>query len=345
MGRKARRTALNRETRPYLTLAEAVSNADEGNRVERYVKAYLKEGIDKVLLVNGSAFNVSVVTLDRDFGPFVKKSTLIASQLAIGHDSRTRATRLYGEITSHNTTDYGWNNYYINCPALADLSRLLLDAEPLIRIGKVAYVPTVYTRYEDSDRLGSEGLSLPKTVFDLLLKGGRLTQLSSDISLGSRLTIPLMRLNLPILENVSLRDYSKILTEESEAHSTFSDYLRSRLLELDGEDDERAVQRGAAKIDIELRDGLRASRAEMEKLTRRKAVQATGATVAFCAATLVAVAGPAFTHYVGLVGASGGALGLAAAANEYVNDRSAARLKPFYFLWLLERETLRHDSR
>jgi hypothetical protein len=59
---------------------------------------------------------------------------------------------------------------------------------------------------------------------------------------------------------------------------------------------------------------------------------------------LVAVAEPAFAQYVGLIGASGGALGLAAAANEYVNDRSAARLKPFYFMWLLERETHRHDS-
>lgn len=344
MRRKARRATLDSEARQHLTLAEAVSNADEGSRVEQYVKAYLDAGIDKLLLANGPEYNISVVTMDRDFGSFVKRSSLIASQLAIGHDGATRATRIYGEMIERSFTDYGWKNYYINCPDLAELSRLLLDAELLIRTGKVIYIPAVYTRYEDADRLGSEGIPLPRTAFDLLLKGGRLTQLSTDISLGSRLAIPLMRLNLPVLENVSLRDYSRILTGEPEAHSTFSDYLRGRLLELDGEGDERAIQRGAAKIDIELRDGLRGSRAEMEKLTRRKAVQATGATLAFCAATLVAVAGSSFAQYVGLVGASGGAVGLAAMANEYINDRSAARLKPFYFLWLLEREALKHDS-
>lgn len=338
--RKARRLALNRETHQHSTLADALSKGHEDGIVKRYVRAYIAADADKEISTDGSAYNVSVVTLDRDFDAFVKRTTLIASHLAIGHDNGGSEHCLYSEPAPN-----GSNGFYIHCPDLVALGKMLRHAEPLVRKGKLTYVPAVYTRFQElNDHPLPQGPNFRMTSsFDLLLKGGVLTQLSSDISLGSRLAIPLMRLNLPILENVSLRDYSKIVVEESEAYSAFSNYLRSRLLDLDGEEEERAIQREAAKIDIDLHDGLRESRADLERLTRRNAVQATGATVAFCAATLIAVAGPAFAHYVGLVGASGGAVGLAAAANEYVNDRSAARLKPFYFLWLLEREALRHD--
>jgi hypothetical protein len=280
--------------RPHLTLADAISKADEAHRVKHYVEAYLATGVDKEFSTKGDAYNISVVTLDRDFDSFVKKSTLIASQLAICHDSRMGESLLFSERRRRH-----YNQYYIGRD-IADLGRLLLDVEPLIRTGKVLYIPDVYARLEATVSLAKlrvgdpqTGLNSPKTAFDLMLKGGRLTQLASDMSLGPRLAIPLMRLQVPVLDDVSLRDYSKIVVEESEAYAGFSDYLRSRLLDLDGEDNEVNLTRDAAKLGLELRAGLRESRAELERLTRRNAVQATGATVAFFAATLVAVAGPA----------------------------------------------------
>jgi hypothetical protein len=286
-------------------------------------------------------FNVSIISSDRDLEDITRKGSLIASQLIITHDDSWPETTVGTDVVGGQT--FRWEiNKQMRSPRLATLGRWLRDVAPLIEAKQLVYVPNISHELAGGESNPGEpvkaeelGLREPRFHYGLILDGGRLTQSSDLASLGNRAMIRLLDIEIPVLEGIRLRDFSVITVEESDAHGVFRDYLRKRLLDLDGLSDAREVERKSAIIGIELTEGLRELTSELKLVSKRNAVQATGATLTFASASLVAVTSPALAPVLLALGIAGGAASLAGALTNLQNDTAKLHGRPFYFLWLL----------
>jgi hypothetical protein len=280
-------------------------------------------------------FNVSVVSSDPDLDGLTRKGTLIASHLVLAHDESAPLHRVDRHVLG-TRRDASEPTYYIQCPDLERLGRWLSDVVPLLDSGAITYMPRVQRKFEYGPPFKPVFRS---TDWELLLANGRLTQAVDSVGLGGRTMIRLLDVDIPVLENVGLHDLASILTEEVDAHEVFRGFLRRRLIELDAVTDPRDLERKSVVLGIDLQDGLREVAAELKQISRRNAVQVTGATLAFASASLVAVSGPSLAPLVAVLGAGGGAVTLAGAVNGFGGDLAKARSRPFYFLWLLQRHS------
>jgi hypothetical protein len=234
------------------------------------------------------------------------------------------------------------------CPSLKELGTWLLTSEPLQRAGLAWYFPAYRSRYVDRGGSAPWGPSNPPTVsgpreysaIDFLVTGGRAVDLAEIKPIKSRLVRPILEVDLPVLEGVSLRDFASITINEFDSYSAFRDSLRKRLLNLDTALDD--VQSGVAiaNIGIEIRDGVRQVEAQMQQLRRRRAVSVTGAGVGSVAGVLVAVYGPALAAVVSALGVGGMGVWQALQASAETNLK-ALRKNEWYYVWAISRRNYR----
>jgi hypothetical protein len=233
----------------------------------------------------------------------------------------------------------------MHCPDLAELGRWLLGARDLLEAGLVWYLPSysVVTHHVDEGGkpyLHSFGTAERAKAVDFLIRDGRAVDTCDVRPVKSRLVRPLLQIDLPFMDGVGIRDFSRITLEEFASYSAFRDFLRLSFLELD--DSLNAVQSDheIVKLGLRIKDEVRAARAEMEKARRRRSVALTGAVVGSVGAVLVAVYGPALTAAVAALGAGGGLWSIVHAAAE--NSTRVLRENEWHYVWVLARKSGTH---
>jgi hypothetical protein len=164
---------------------------------------------------------------------------------------------------------------------------------------------------------------------------------TSDVRpVKSRLVRPLLQIDLPFMDGVSIRDFSRITIEEFASYSAFRDFLRLSFLEMDESMNAVQSEDEIVKLGLRIKDEVRSARAEMERVRRRKSVAVTGAVVGSVGAVLVAVYGPALAAAVATLGAGGGLWGIVNAAAE--NSTRVLRESEWHYVWVLARKSGTH---
>jgi hypothetical protein len=121
---------------------------------------------------------------------------------------------------------------------------------------------------------------------------------------------PILKIDLPFVEGVSLKDFSRITVDEFDSYSGFRNFLRKQLLDMDDSLNHVQSEIALAKLSVEIGEGVRSVHSDMRKARRTAVLSATGAAIATTTATLVAVYGPALKEAMAIIGGAGGAWGV-----------------------------------
>lgn len=228
--------------------------------------------------------------------------------------------------------------YGMHCPSLFALGRWILDAEPLLKAGLAWYLPS----YSSIRNRQQHILARPERVrvIDYLATDGRAVDASGAEPIKSQLVRPVLRIELPFIDGVNLRDFSEITIEEFASYSAFRDFLRQSFLDMDESLNSAQSDRELLKIGLQIKDQIRSARSKMENTRRKRAVAASGAAIGSMGAILVAVYGPALATAVAAIGASGGIWGFIHAAAE--NNTRALRGDKWHYVWVLANRNNTH---
>ncbi|HEY0693305.1 MAG TPA: hypothetical protein VGD71_30225 [Kribbella sp.] len=299
---------------------------------------------------SSSAFNVSLSVGGGNFGLLTKRASLVSDTLLLSHNWTGQYTELARYKTSGGTpwahsefvdVDSEWTDHRfgMRCPNLRELGRWIADSEPLLRAGLVWYLPS-YAATEQ--RGGFVAYTPPEPVkqvtpVDVLVKDHRAIDVSAAGPVKSAVVRPVLELDLPFIDGVSMKTFSQITSAEFDSYRAFRDFLRMRFLDLDTALGSEQSERELAKIGVQIRDQVRLHQTQMSKARTARAVAATGAVVGTVGTALVAVYGPALETAIAALGATGGLWGLVHAMSDStsrVDDQS-----PWHYVWVLTEET------
>lgn len=265
---------------------------------------------------------------------------------ANGRDGRLewRARRERFERDNHRESSVG-----MFCPDLRDLGSWILAAEPILKAGLACYLPryslrvvseTLDGRQQDVHSRSPYQAPAVDLFVHLLVRNRRAVETSGVEPLKTRLVRPVLRMDLPFIDGVSLREFSDITVGEFASYSAFRDFLRQAFLDLDEGMNAVDSDRELLKIGLQIKDQVRATRSAMERSRRKRAVAATGAAIGSVGAILVAVYGPALASAVAALGASGGVWGI---INSYAdNDIRSLKQNSWFYVWTLAKASRTH---
>ncbi|MGW2557109.1 hypothetical protein [Streptomyces sp. NPDC001635] len=285
----------------------------------------------------GHLFNVALGIDDSvDMARLTQRSSLVSNTLLLSHrgaDSREAGTRVSDRLA-------------ISCPDASALGEWILDCEPLLKAGLAIYVPSyreVASPIEldlqeilDSphSRLGGTLRDLPRS---LLGTARRAVSESNELPAENDMIRPIVQVaDLPFVDNVSLRDFSRITTDEFASYGKFRVFLQQVLVDLDSAVNADESDRRMRRLGLEIEDEIRRIESEMKLARRKRSVAVSGAGVGTVAAVLVAIYGPALDAALALFGASAGAGGLWNLIQTHTDNSSAAiREDRWYYVWAL----------
>jgi hypothetical protein len=322
---------------------------------------------EKILSRSRFYIGLSTGNSSKDFERITKRTALISDTLLLSHDW----TEWYHELgvqrikPTHRTLEsyfarsltnptiikievddpgYNWTEMYgMHCPSLGELGRWILDVEPLLKAGLVWYLPSYsLATFNTVDGVRQQSYNQLEQVkaIDYLIRDGRAVDASGAEPIKSQLVRPVLRVELPFIEGVSLRTLSEITIEEFASYSAFRDFLRQSLLDIDESQNSVQSERELVKLGLQIKDQIRSVRSEMEQVRRKRAVAVSGAVIGSVGAILVAVYGPALAAAVAAIGASGGVWGVIHATAE--NSTRVLRENEWYYVWVLAKKSNTH---
>ncbi len=227
-------------------------------------------------------------------------------------------------------------NTRMYCADPAKLGQWIKDAEPLLTAGLAWYLPVYLTRLTEPASPALMGGMEQLTAVDYLVADGRAIDASGAEPIKSALVRPILRIDLPFIDGIDLRQFGRITVDEFDSYRGFRDFLRQSFLDLDEALNANQSERALAKIGLEIADQIRSVRAEMNRIRRNRAVSASGAVIGATAAILVAVYGPALEQAIAAIGATGGIWGLIRTLAD-TTPRSLHHNK-WYYAWALSQQ-------
>ncbi|MEW2497505.1 hypothetical protein AB0942_28815 [Streptomyces nodosus] len=214
------------------------------------------------------------------------------------------------------------------------IGRWIAGAKPLTDVGAAWYLPRYYTHSRIND--GPSRVFEPTPLIDFLTYDGRGVDVSGAHPAKSRILRPVVQLEIPVIEGTTLRDFSKITTDEFDSYASFRDFLRLELLNIDPALNAVESEVELAKIGLEISTQVHEMHAKLKQIKTKRSLQVTGAVVGTVSAALIAVYGPALETALTVMGATGGAWSVVNALSEN-NSRSLEHDK-WYYIWMLARK-------
>ena len=303
----------------------------------------------KVLLPQDRLENVSILARDTSLAFMTKRVTLVADTTVITHygegshifyeykDTPPAGDDFLGLARSNDTT------CYLRCPNLQELGEWLKKCKPLLLKGDVFYFPDIFV-HRGKEGYGTDVMEEWDTdesiepLCDLIIKSKKLVDTTQGHVIKSQFVRPILQLDLPYIENVDLGTFSKMTSDQSDVIQRFRDFLRYKFLDLKQNEGSESYDANLAKIEIELRDGVRSLNSDYQALKHKMAFQVTGAILASTTATLVAINSAAFGVLPQVLGTSGGLFAVMSAFEKYLSERHKLHDSPLYYLWLFSKK-------
>ncbi|MEH1130726.1 hypothetical protein [Micromonospora sp. CPCC 206061] len=300
----------------------------------------------------GCRFNIGFMGEPGDRSDLTKRGVLVSDTLLLS-DVNGRTVRHAGTYNrfADPTSDISeepsrhWTDVYIGCDDLADLGQWILDCRDLLRQGLLAYLPAYLTSdYRARGSFWTTEWQEPireSEIVTYLVRDRIATVLGAEDPIVSQLVHPILRIELPYVDGVNMRDFSRITVDELNSYQAFRDFLRGRFLDLDTAVCSEQMDRDLVKIGLEIADGIREIRSGLTEIKKRRSVAMTGATTGTVAAVLAAVYGPALVDAASVLGAGGGLWKVIESLAESRVKRSQVADGPWYYVWTLERRSSR----
>jgi hypothetical protein len=289
-------------------------------------------------------YNISVLSVDTPLSFLTKRVPLIADTTLLTHFREARhLVYSFGDTPAAWGADRRDTRCYLRCPSLSELGAWLRSCRLLLCTGELFYTPDLlfeeYTETRYDDRGSTEEVEKSvASLCDVVVRNRQLADTDDHAApLKHRLIQPLLRVELPYVENVDLATFSTISVDHHGALERFRDALRRTFLDLDAA--QRSEDRDARirRAEIDIRDSIRALQADYVALRRTAAFQVSGAAVATTVATLASVNSVMFSSLPQVVGAGGGALLFLKAMLDLQTARRRLEESPYYFLWLFSK--------
>ncbi|MFD5877029.1 hypothetical protein [Streptomyces sp. NPDC060322] len=245
-------------------------------------------------------------------------------------------------------TDVAWRFGMVTAD-LVKLGQWLLDAEPLLRKGLVWYGPVfvqgelggVLPGPEWSDNVPALP-SLTDRSIEFLVEHGRAVDVSRTKPLASRVVQPVLEIDLPFIDGLSLSDFAQVTSDEFDSYRHYRDFMRSRLLELDDALEAVDSQVALERVALSIRDELNAATAELRSAARSRALSRSGAVLGTTSALLAAVRPEALQ---GALAASAtiaaGATGLWPTIQAFSDIKSKRTQGKWHYVWVLQGKSAR----
>ncbi|RPE36740.1 hypothetical protein [Kitasatospora cineracea] len=228
--------------------------------------------------------------------------------------------------------------YAVVSEDLAALGCWLLDAEPLLRTGLAWFCPQ-YVTGRALPNFRTEQLPAGTVeVADYLIEHGRAVDLSTAKPLASRVVRPVLEIDLPFLDGLSLADFARVTREEFDSYRLFRDFMRARLLELDGALEAEDSQVQLERLALAIREEVEAARTSLTTASRTRALTRAGAVVSSTGALLAAVRPDALAGALATTTtAVSGLAGLWPVVQAYA-DRARGHQGKWHYVWVLHRK-------
>jgi hypothetical protein len=303
--------------------------------------------------------NIGILTEDVNLDFITKRASIVSDSAVFSHFHNKKKIFFHKDFKQPRVDEDSITSSF-DCPNLNELGAWLEACKPLLVEGVIFYLPSihmnfrVYSLYSGNYAAPSvnETERVTSKVYDFIVKNKKL--IVPDKSLKTMNSIvenktktllfrPILAIDIPFIDTVSLIDFAKISADEGESLQRFRDFLRAQLFELGKKENDEYYDSELEKFSIELRDGVRKLKSDYMALNRKSVFHAIGATAAAFTAFLVAINSNAFGMLPGILGAGGGILGFSKVLEEYLSERHKMSNNNFYYLWLLSRKTFRLD--
>ncbi|MFE7432908.1 hypothetical protein ACFU78_07885 [Streptomyces tendae] len=228
---------------------------------------------------------------------------------------------------------------------LVELGQWLLEAEPLLRAGLVWYGPVFYegSVHQQTGLRRRDPADLPSfsdRSIDFLVDHGRAVDLSGTKPIACRVVRPILEIDLPFIDGLTLTDFAQVTSEEFDSYRQFRDFMRSRLLELDDALEAVDSQVALERVALSIRDELNAATAEMETAARSRVLNRSGAVLGTTSAILAAVRPDALQ---GALAASAtiaaGATGLWPTIQAFADHKPKHASGRWHYVWVLQKRS------
>jgi hypothetical protein len=298
-----------------------------------------------------SRFNVGVYLSKADMGVPTKRVTLISDTLLLTHEpgGSHHHIETWRHVPNNGSVEMGGTGGGDYCsPSMEVLSgvyfhdinavgRWILDSEPLLKAGLAWYLPNYTRASREYGLVQNSSKHFEFGGVDYIVRDRQVIDSSGATPIKSQVVRPVMRIDLPFIEGVSLRDFSNITVQEFDSYAGFRGWLRQQFLGLDAALDAVQSEHELVRIGEEIADSARSIHAEMERLKRTRAVGVTGAGIATVGAVLVAVYGPVLQAVIATLGLSGGAWKIIQEIHQ--NSTKPIREEKWYYVWVLDKES------
>ncbi|MGW8779792.1 hypothetical protein ACWGNM_17270 [Streptomyces sp. NPDC055796] len=235
---------------------------------------------------------------------------------------------------------------------LAKLGQRLLEAEPLLRNGSVWYLPVYVegSRGRHGSSLGLLGQPTPAgplpsfsdRSIDFVVEHGRAVDLARAKPLASRVVRPILEIDLPFIDGLSLSDFAQVTSEEFDSYRQFRDFMRSQLLELDDALEAVDSQIALERVALSIRDELNAATAEMSSAARSGALSRCGALLGTTSAVLAAVRPEALQGALATSATiAAGATGLWPTIQAFADVKPKRTHGKWHYVWVLQKKAAR----
>lgn len=342
---------------------ERASAQDVALKYGRTVNLYY----ERLLSTKASSTSPYYVGLSSDLGSFnqVTKRVVLVTDTMLLSDHGVGAVHELGvnelidrfpvdtwpgaHPSNHAEWDGQARRYGMVTRDLVQLGQWLLDAEPLLRSGLVWYGP-VFTEGTagivsavDARRTPAGPLpSFSDRSIDFVVEHGRAVDLSRTKPLASRVVRPILEIDLPFLDGLSLSDFAQVTSEEFDSYRQYRDFMRLRLHDLDDALEAVDSQVALEKVALSIRDELNAATAELSRAARSEALTRCGVVLGSTSAVLAAVRPEA------LQGALATIATIAAGVNGlWPTVQALADIKPkrthgkWHYVWVLQKKAAR----
>lgn len=323
----------------------------------------------RLLRAKAASTSPYYVGLSSDLGSFThvtKRVVLVADTMLLSDHGIGAVHELgeYRENFSHQgNVDVGdpyqdrlttWR-YGMVTKDLAELGQWLLEAEPLLRSGLLWYGPVFargsvgiseaigagWGRFDTNTQAGPLPSFSDRSI-DFLVEHGRAVDLARTKPLGSRVVRPILEIDLPFIDGLSLGDFAQVTTEEFDSYRQYRDFMRSRLLELDDALEAVDSQVALERVALAIRDELNAATAEMSGAARSRALSRSGAVLGTTSAVLAAVRPEALQGALAFSATiAAGATGLWPTIQAFADIQPKRTRGKWHYVWVLQKKAAR----
>lgn len=300
------------------------------------------------------AFTVGLRTEDRGFEELTKRAILVSDSLLMSHGPQAPFNHIGEKTFTRGDTNFDTLqpspgdtttttiHYGIHCPDLAALGNWLIGAEPLLKAGLTWYLPSYTTRREVQygfERRQSSDRARRVGAVDYIIRGGRVIDSSGSNPVKGRLIRPVLEIDLPFIDGVTLAEFSRITVGEFDSYKGFRRFLRTTFLSMDEALNAVQSQVELAKLSLEIEDQVSAMQAELFAARRRRSMAAIGAAVASTAALLIAVEGSVMERVLTTFGLTTAGTFWGAIKDRAENGPRAIENGKWYYVWVLSQKS------